>query len=33
VPLPVSFKISQTSATIWIQLPLIETTWPAKYRR
>jgi hypothetical protein len=30
VPLPVSFRISQTSATICIQLPLTETTCPTK---
>jgi hypothetical protein len=33
VPLPVSFRISQTSATICIQFPLTEMTWPMKYRR
>ena len=30
VPLPVRCRISQTSATICIQLPLTETTWPMK---
>jgi hypothetical protein len=29
-PLPVSCTISHISATICIQLPEIETTWPAK---
>ena len=32
-PEPVSCTISHISATICIQLPVIETTWPAKYRR
>ncbi len=30
VPLPVSLRISQTSATVCIQLPLSDTTCPAK---
>jgi hypothetical protein len=29
-PLPVSWRISHISATICIQLPLSETSWPAK---
>jgi hypothetical protein len=29
-PLPVSVRISQISATTCIQLPLSETSWPAK---
>ena len=29
-PLPVSCTTSHISATICIQLPVIETTWPAK---
>ena len=32
-PEPVSCTISHISATICIQLPEIETTWPVKYRR
>jgi hypothetical protein len=32
-PLPVSARISHTSATIWVQFPLVETSWPAKKRR
>jgi hypothetical protein len=33
MPLPVSARISHSSATIWVQLPLAETSWPAKKRR
>ena len=29
-PLPVSARISHISATIWVQLPLTEISWPAK---
>ena len=29
-PLPVSVRISQISATVCIQLPEIETSWPTK---
>jgi hypothetical protein len=32
-PLPVSFRTSHVSATICIQLPLTEMTWPVKNRR
>ncbi len=32
-PLPVSARISHSSATIWVQFPLAETSWPAKKRR
>ena len=32
-PLPVSCTISHISATVCIQLPVMETTWPVKYRR
>ncbi len=32
-PLPVSCRTSHISATFCIQLPLMETTWPVKYRR
>src|SRR6476620_11369945 len=30
---PVKRKISQDSATCWIQPPITETLWPATYRR
>jgi len=29
-PSPVSSTMSHIAATFWIQLPLVETTWPAK---
>ena len=32
-PLPVSWTTSHISATFCIQLPVIEMTWPVKYRR
>jgi hypothetical protein len=32
-PLPVSDRITHSSATVCIQLPEIETSWPMKKRR